>query len=260
MTLEFRFRILRQGVAVLLGVHLVDGYQFLPGVVREFKVFAEPGGQSRVGFDEIVHQFGIAGHDHHQFLPVVFHGFQDRLHGFPAVAVHGVVGQGVGFVDEEHAAQRFLDDFLGLESGLADIAGHEGAPVRFHQLSLGQDADPVVELGHQPGHGGLAGAGVAGKHQMAGDGGNFHAPFFPDPGDLDEVHQAADVLLDAFQPHQFVQLRQQAFQGLFRFRFCGRHVGEGAGGGGVRRFCRFRAVVGGAGILARIRRREVGRE
>ena len=231
MALEFGLGVFRQPISVLLRIDLVDLHQLLSRIVRKFEVFAEPGRESRIGFDKVVHEVRIARHDHHQLIPVIFHGLEDRLHCLPAVAVLGVIGQSVGFIHEQNASHGLLDHFLRFQGCLTHITGHQSAPIRFHQLPFRQDADSVIELRHQSGDGGFAGTGVPGEDQVTGDGGDFHPPFLPDLSDFDKVHQAADVLLHALQSYQGVQLRQQALQRFFLLRFHGLYVGEGPGGG-----------------------------
>lgn len=46
---------------------------------------------------------------------MVFHGLQNRLDRFFSIAVLFVIGQRIGFIDEENTADGFLDDFLGLD-------------------------------------------------------------------------------------------------------------------------------------------------
>ena len=117
--------------------------------------------------DELLHQLGVARHDDHQVLPVVLHVFQQDLDGLPAEVVPVVlIHQGIGLVDEQHAADGLLDDLLGLQGGLPHKAGHQAGAVHLHQLALGQHADGVIQLGQKAGHRSLACPRVAQKHQM----------------------------------------------------------------------------------------------
>ena len=201
--------------------------------------------------DEFLHQVGIARHDDNEILAVVLHAFQQDFDGLAAKIVAVLlVDQGVGLVDEQHAAQSFLDDLLGFQGGLSHISGHQAGAVHLDELSLGQNADGVVNFGQQTGHRGLAGAGVAHKHQMEGHGGNGQTGFLPELSHLHQVDEAFHILLHPFQTTQSVQLGQNGVQvGLFhrfrgRFRFGlllnwgGGVVGDellGAhGGGGIR--------------------------
>ena len=51
---------------------------------------------------------------------------------------------------------------------MAGVAAHKVGAGHFHQLTALQRADGLEVLCHQPGNGGLAGAGVAGKDHVHG--------------------------------------------------------------------------------------------
>ena len=48
-----------------------------------------------------------------------------------------------------------------------DVAGHQAGPVGLDEVAALDDAEGAVDLGEQPGDGGLPGAGVAGEDQVA---------------------------------------------------------------------------------------------
>ncbi len=122
-------------------------------------------------------------------------------------------GQGVGFVQKQHAPQGGLEDLLGLQGGLPHVPRHQAGPVHLHQLALGEDADGPVQLADEPGHGGLSRAGVAHEHQVEGQGQGGQTGRLPEAADLHEVHQAVDLRLHPLQPHQSIQLGQEFLQG-----------------------------------------------
>ena len=101
------------------------------------QVTVEPALKARVGRYELVHKPVIARHDDHQVVPVVFHGFQERIHSFLSkVVAFLVVGQRVRLVYEQHTAQGFVDHIHGLARGLSHVAGYQTASVDFDQLAF----------------------------------------------------------------------------------------------------------------------------
>ena len=149
-----------------VGQHLEDADQLVVGVVGELDGGAEPAGQPGVLGDEEGHRLGVARHDHDQVVAPVLHLLDQGVDRLGAVLV---AGQAVGLVDEEHAADGGLDHLGGLHRGLAEVAGHQLGPVDLDQLALGEQAERPVDARHQPGDGGLAGAGVADEDQVPGD-------------------------------------------------------------------------------------------
>lgn len=89
--------------------------------------------------DEPIHQIGVARHDDHQVVPVILHGLEDGVDGLLTEVVLALTVEGIGLVDEQHAADRLLDDLLGLDGGLAHISGYQTAAVYLYQLALGED-------------------------------------------------------------------------------------------------------------------------
>ena len=214
----------RQLIAALFALHLEDIQHLVGGVVLEEQKAVEAGFQSGIGVDEPIHQIGVARYDDHQIVPVILHGLEDGVDGLLTEVVLALTVEGIGLVDEQHAAQRLLDDLLGLDGGLAHIPGHQTAAVHLYQLALGEDVQTPVDPGHHPGHHGLAGAGVAGEHHVQGHirGGQVVlAAKLVDGGHVDEV---ADLLLDGGKADVAVQLRLQVLhvllgQGLHHLRF-----------------------------------------
>ena len=48
--------------------------------------------QTGVGMDEPLHGLSVAGHDHHQVLPMILHGLEQGIDGFlPVIAATPVV-------------------------------------------------------------------------------------------------------------------------------------------------------------------------
>ena len=91
------------------------------------------------------------------------HQLGDRL----GAELPGPLGrERVGLVDEQHAADRPVDDGLHLERGLADVAGDEVGPRHLDEVPLRHQPDAAVQPGDDPGHGRLAGPGVAGEDDV----------------------------------------------------------------------------------------------
>ena len=72
---------------------------------------------------------------------MVFHRLQQGLDRLAAKVVLTAGREGVCLVDKQHAAQGRLDDLLGFQRRLADIARHQARTVHLDQLSLAQQAD-----------------------------------------------------------------------------------------------------------------------
>jgi hypothetical protein len=106
----------------------------------------------------------VAGEDHHQVVALVLHHLQQDLDRLLAVValVLGPV-EVIGLVDEQHAAHRLLEHFLGLRRGVADVLADQVVARHRDQMALAHIAEPMQDLGHAQRDRGLAGAGVAGE-------------------------------------------------------------------------------------------------
>ncbi len=158
---------LLEHVAGLFGNKAQDGGHFVLRVVLEVDERAEPALQATVGLEEVVHLLLVAGHDNHQVVAVVLHLLQQGVHGLGAKVVAAAVER-VGLVDKEHAAQCALHHGLGLGRGASDVLGDKVRAGDLHQVPLGEDALLFENLGHDARNRGLARAGVAQKHHVAG--------------------------------------------------------------------------------------------
>jgi hypothetical protein len=97
----------------------------------------------RVGLHEDLRLLWIAGGDHDQVVPVVFHHLEQRVDRLlPEVVPRrgGVPGEGVCLVDEQHAAERLLNLVGGLDRGLADVARDQVGARHLHGVPAGQQA------------------------------------------------------------------------------------------------------------------------
>ena len=142
----------------ILGANLRENlYQVLRTVIGELNVSGESTAQTRVGINELVHLFGIAGHNHHKAIPVVFHALQQYVHRLVAVAVFCVLRrQTIGFVDEQHPIHGLVDDAFGFHGGLTQIPGHQFGAIHFHQMAFFQNSQFLEDASVQTGHGGLS--------------------------------------------------------------------------------------------------------
>ncbi len=226
-----------EDVAVLFALQKENAHQLRPGVVLEVEELVEAGLEAGVGVEEFAHRLGVARDDHHEIVAVVLHGLEERLDGLAAEVVLAAGGEGVGLVDEEHAAEGGLDDLLGLEGGLSDVARHETGTVHLDELALFQRADRGVEPADEPGHRGLARAGIAHEHHVHRHRGDGQLVLLTQLAHLDEVHQALDVFLDVLQADQTLELGHQLVEvGLFLLLLGpGVRFGLSAGGLGLGR-------------------------
>ena len=179
-----------------------DLQQLVGGVVRELNLVGEAAGQTAVSGEESFHLSGISGQNDHKLVAVVFHPFDEGVDGFEAEAVLLAAVEAVGLVDKEDAAEGALNDAVGQRCGVAGVAAHEVAAAHFHQLPALERPDGLEVLGHQPGDGGLAGAGVAGEDHVHRKAGCFHARSGAALLDLQIVGQTEHVFLDWGQTDQ----------------------------------------------------------
>ena len=153
----------------------------------------------------------VAGGDDDEVVPVVLHELDQRVDGLAAEVVVAAAGEGVRLVDEQRAAQAGLEHRLGRGGGLADVTRPRGAersvstrwPDR-HQPEGAQD------LAEQPGDGGLAGARIAGEHEVVAGLERRQATFLAQGLDAQERGQPAHVGLDGVQPDRARRARRAA--------------------------------------------------
>ena len=155
-----------QLIAALAALHLEYGQHFVERIVVEMQIAVEARLQAGVRVDKAIHQPVVARHNDHQILAVILHGLEQRIDGLLAEIVLAAAVQGIGLVDEEHAALRLIDNLLRLGGRLADITRHKAASVHLDQLSLREHAQRLIDARHQAGDHGLARAGIAGEHHV----------------------------------------------------------------------------------------------
>ena len=183
---------------------------------------------------EVLHRPVVARNDDHKLVPVVLHGLEQGLDGLAAEVVLAPGGEGVGLVDEEHAAYGLFDDLAGAQRGLADVARHEPGAVHLYELALLERADGGVEPGEQSCHGRLAGAGVAGEHHVQAHRRAGQTRCLAQAADFYEVHQAANLALHALQADERVELGHELVEvGLLGGLFLGLGGGRGGLAGGL---------------------------
>ena len=68
---------------------------------------------------------------------MILHAFEQSFNGFVAEIVGPITGgERIGLVNKEDTAKRFLDDFLGLQRGLAYETGDQSGAVDFDELAF----------------------------------------------------------------------------------------------------------------------------
>ena len=191
----------------LLGVQPEDAPQLVGGVVGEGDRAREPGRDAGVGLDEALHLPRVAGHDHHDLVAVVLHQLEqgrDRL--VAEVAERVGRDQGVGLVDEQHAAGGLVEAGGGARCGLADVLADQVGPAHLDQVAVREHAELGVDPGQQPGHRGLRGAGVAGEDHVPRLLRRRHAGLGAQLLRLELGDQPLDLLLDRRQADQLLEL------------------------------------------------------
>ena len=211
-----RLGLLRQHIA-LAAAHFKNGHHLVHRVVGEEQKPVEPALKAGVGVNKLLHQVGVARHDHHQIVPMVLHGLQHGIDGLLSEIIFRFAIEGVCLVDKQHAAHGLFDGLLGLESRLAHIAGHKAAAVHLHQLSLAENAQTAVNAGHHAGHHGLSRAGITGEHHMERHVGSGQVMLPAQFVDLHHVNEAANLVFHHVKTDIGIQLCQKIFH-LFRRR------------------------------------------
>ena len=209
----------RQHVLALGHVLLKDPHELVGRVVLEGDEVREARPQPRVRAQELLHEVSVAGDDDHKVVAVVLHGLEQRVHRLLAeVAVALAHRERVRLVDEEHAAERLVNNLGRARRRLADVAAHEPGAVDLHELPRAQNPQVLVDLREHAGHGGLARAGVAEKHHVLAHVGRGHAEGGAHLLHADEVDEARDLALDGVQAHERVELAQELLElGLLLF-------------------------------------------
>ena len=161
------------------------------------------GREPRIALEEGVHPIAVAGEDYHQVVAVVLHDLQEDLDRLLAIValVLGAI-EVIGFVDEEDAAHRPLEDFLGLGRGMSNVLAHQIVAGDGDEVPFADISKPVEDLRHAQRHRRLAGAGIAGEaHMQAGRTGG-EAQLVADPVHQQERRSLPDAALDRPESHQ----------------------------------------------------------
>ena len=210
---DLLLRLLFHDIIILLAVEVEDLLELIDRVVRELDILVEPGLESGIAVDELLHGLCIARDDDNQVVSVVLHSLEDRVDGFLAESVI-LLGQRISFVDEENAAHRFFDLFLGLEGRLSHVACHKAGAVDFDQLSFGQHSDLLVEPSDDPGDRRLAGSGISRKDKVKGYRDRFKSLVLSHLLYFGKSHDLLDVFLDGREADQGVKFLHGVLLGL----------------------------------------------
>ena len=151
---------------------------------------------------------------------MVLHRLEQRFDRLAAKVVLAAGGKGVRLVDEQHAAERRLDDLLRFERRLPDVARDEPRAIHLDKLPLAQCADGGVQPRHEPRHGRFAGAGVAEEHHMQAHGAVRQAVFLAQLAHFDEIREIFDLALDRAETDKFLKLCHQLFKARLWGLFC----------------------------------------
>ena len=169
--------------------------------------FLHPAGKARIGFQKVLHVIRVTGADDDKLALIILHGLHQLPNGLlaitAAVALH--LGQGIGFVNEQHAAHGAVDLPPSLLGGLPHVFPHQVGAGDLIGMSFGQDAALPIDLADELGDHGLAGAGVALQHPMEPFRHPNHAQFLR-LGRTLGLEQLAQLRLDGFIAHQVIQL------------------------------------------------------
>jgi NAD(P)-dependent dehydrogenase (short-subunit alcohol dehydrogenase family) len=202
---------LHSGAQVVLTVrcHLDgDGDQLAGSVVRKLQLSREPGPQARVGVQERVHELRVSSADHDETTTVVFHPLEQRLDCLGPKVMTNHIGrrQGIGLVDEQNTVQGIAHRFVGLYRSVAHVLADQPSTVNLDQVAFLEQPHRPVCLGEQAGHRGLAGSGIAEKHQVLTDRHIDQAMLASLGLDLQKCQQRPDLFLHALQPNEGIEV------------------------------------------------------
>ena len=148
---------------------------------------------------------------------MVLHELDERVDRLQTEVVLAAPGEGVRLVDQQRAAECRFEDGAGAGGGLTDVAGDELGSIGLDEVALGDDVEGAEDLAEEPGDGGLAGARVAGEHEVVAGLDGREVAFDADPLDPQQAGQAADLLLHVVEPDQLVELGEQFLQRTLRW-------------------------------------------
>ena len=226
----------REGVERLAAAHPENFEHLIERIVVKVQVAVEAGLKAGVRVDEFLHQSVVARHDHYKVVAVILHRLEQRIDGLLAEVVVALAVEGVGLVDEQHAAERLFDDLTRLDGSLADVARDKAAAVDLDKLPLREYAERAIDARHQARDHRLARAGVAGKDHVERKVRVGKAHLLAPLEDGRHVDEVIHLALDLAEAHIAVQLRLEILDLLRR---------------GKRRFLLFLLVRtgGGGGLL-----------
>ena len=212
-------------VLLVLAHQLEDRDELLGRVVGEVDGAHEAALQAGVGVDQLGHLVRVAGGDDRQVVAVVLHELDDRVDRLPPEVLLAAPGERIGLVDEQRPAERGLHRLPRPHGRLADVAGDEVGAVGLHEVALGHDAEGPQDLAQQTSDGRLAGARIAGEHEVVTGLEGRQPPLLAELLDPQQARQAPDVGLHLVQPDERVQLGEQRLDRPFRRQ---RRLGLGA--------------------------------
>ena len=137
LAVEHRPRVRVEPLPAPLDRGLGQRHHLVRGVARELQPGGEPGGQAGVGGQEGLHLLLVPGQDDDEVVAVVLGPLEQRLHRLLAEPVGlpvALVDQAVRLVDEQHPAERGVDELVGLDRGGAEVLADQVGPVRLDHL------------------------------------------------------------------------------------------------------------------------------
>ena len=197
-----------EAVVLLLEFLAEDMGELLGGVVGELQPFVEAGGDAGVGIEEVEHLLGIACDDTDELAAQLLDGLQQRVDSLAPVVATLARGEGVGLVDEEHAAHGRIDHLARLRCRAADVLRHQVLARDLDELSARQDAEAAEHIGKDAGHGGLARAGVAEEDILVLEGRQRLGVVFLKAVLLDILDDAKHLALHVVDTHECIKTTQ----------------------------------------------------
>jgi hypothetical protein len=179
--------------------------RFIQYLLRQISVLTEDSHSTSADYGQMVSQEKLERDDP---VAIVLHSLEQCVDRFLAEVFFLIFRQRIGLVDKQNAIERRVDHRVRLDGGLADVFRDERQTVAFDQVALLEHTKRFVNPPHEPRDGRFARARIAGIDGVVTRGDGAQALADPDLLDLRKIRRLLDLLLDARNADQLVQIRQ----------------------------------------------------
>ena len=146
---------------------LENRQQFFWRIVCKINDLPESGTQPRVRVQKLFHLCRIPCYNDDQIIPMVFHLFQQCVHGFHSEIIAARSrSQCIRFINEQYASQCLLNHLFGANGGLSNIAADQSGTVGFDQMPFRENPQPSIDFREQTGNGCFPRSRISRKNHM----------------------------------------------------------------------------------------------